>query len=149
LRRARIRDPEFEKGAHLISIIGNSNIVAVTPSVDSCRNVYLWDHLRGSAVATIVCVNTVKGIRLRPDILIIATVGYVSVRSFRRFTEIAGYAAGDNGIFDVRTALSSSLVAFQAPDTGVVSIANYLDPAVALLDLQAFQSPVSFVRFSA
>lgn len=138
----------FAHGARLISIIGNSNIAAVTPN--SSTSVYLWDIPSNTEIASVGFGDIVWGIRLRPDILVAATCKTISVRQLSGFSEIASFETAFNkdGIFDIPATFSSSLIAFPSPDIGVVTICNYLDSSVKPLNVHAFKSPITFIKFS-
>ena len=144
------KHPAFKTGCRLISLIGNSNVVALTPNSETSQNVYLWDRTANQELASVGFGDTVWGIRLRPDILVAATAKKISVRSLSDFSEIAVFDTAFNkeGTFDIPATLSSSLIAFPAPDIGVVSICDYLEPSVRPLNVHAFKSPVGFIKFS-
>jgi WD40 repeat protein len=141
--------PAFSQGARLISVLGSSNIVAVTPNPAS-NQVFIFDRLKGQELATINLGEQVNGIRLRPDILIAATAKKISVRSLSDFCEITAFetAASREGLFDVPATLASSLIAFPSPDTGIAALANYLDSSGRLTHVHACKGPIAFLKFS-
>jgi hypothetical protein len=141
--------PAFTQGARLISTLGNSNIVAVTPN-SAGTQVFIFDRTKSAELAAINFGEPVNGIRLRPDILVAATAKKISVRSLSDFCEIAAFdpAYSRDGIFDIPATFSSSLLAFPSPDIGVATIADYLDSTVRLLHVHAFKTPIAFLKFS-
>jgi WD40 repeat protein len=141
--------PAFAQGARLISTLGNSNIVAVTPNSPGPQ-VFIFDRNKTQELASVQFGDPVCGIRLRPDILVAATCKKISVRSLSDFSEIASFEPAYNrdGIFDIPATFSSSLVAFPSPDIGVASVADYLDTSVRMLHVHAFKTPIVFVKFS-
>lgn len=148
-----LRNPAFPKGTRLISMLGNSNIVAVTP-MGSSQNVYIFDRFapteKEKELASCNLGDEVCGIRLRPDILVAATRKKISVRQLSDFSEIASFETTFNvdGIFDIPATFSSSLLAYPSSDIGVVSVCNYLDSSVRTLNVHAFKTPISFIKFS-
>lgn len=151
-----LKNPFFPKGARLISTLGNSNIIALTPYTDKPNCVYIFETFSTSnsgdnhELAMCNFDEDVCGIRLRPDILVVATHKKISVRQLSDFTEIASFTTTFNvdGIFDIPATFSSSLLAFPSPDIGVVSVCNYLDSSVRTINVHAFKTPVSFIKFS-
>jgi WD40 repeat protein len=141
--------PAFAQGVRLISTLGNSNIVAVTPN-SAGTQVFVFDRNKGQELAAINFGEPVNGIRLRPDILVAATAKKISVRSLSDFCEIAAFdpAYSREGVFDIPATFSSSLIAFPSPDIGVATVADYIDSSVRLLHVHAFKTPITFLKFS-
>ncbi|KAH0795632.1 WD repeat domain phosphoinositide-interacting protein 3 [Histomonas meleagridis] len=144
------RIKSMSNGTRLISVLGNSNIVAITASTDPSQNVYIWDIANNTALSTITYNDSIWGIRLRPDILVAATSKSIFVNSLSDSSIITTFntAFNKDGIFDIPATISSSLIAYPSPDIGVVTICDYLDPSFTPLNVHAFKTPVSFIKFS-
>jgi WD40 repeat protein len=146
----RLSDTLFPQGFRLVATLGKSNIIAITPYSTSNEHVYLWDRVKNEQIARVSFGDPIRGVRLHPDILIASTSNRISVRQLTDFSEIAAYepAPMRDGTFDIPE-LYSSLIAFPAPETGVISVADYLDPTIPPLYAQAHRAPITFVRFNA
>jgi WD40 repeat protein len=147
----RLPDTLFPQGLRFVATLGKSNILAITPYSTSNEHVYLWDRAKNEQIARVSFGGPVLGVRLHPDILIASTSNRISVRQLSDFSEIASYESAPmrDGTFDVPELYSSSLIAFPASGTGVISVADYLDPTITPLHIQAHRAPITFVRFNA
>lgn len=147
---ATCRIQSMPQGTRLISTLGNSNIVAITSKSESSQNVQIWEIMSNSELMSINYNDTVWGIRLRPDIIITATSKKIFINDLIDSSEISSIntAFNKDGIFDVPAIYSSSLLAYPSPDIGVVTICNYLDSSYSSLNVHAFKTPISFIKFS-
>lgn len=137
-------------GTRLISTLGNSNIVAITANTESSQSVQIWDITSNAELMSINFNESVWGVRLRPDILVTATSKKIFVNDLVDSSEIISFntAFNKDGIFDIPSVFSSSLLAYPSPDIGVVTICNYLDSSYPSLNVHAFKTPISFIKFS-
>lgn len=141
---------EFTRGIRLISTLGNSNIVAVTAESDSSPNIYIYDYKEKKKLTQYNLNDTIYGIRLRPDLIAVATAKKIEIRTLSSSTPVCSFDTAFNrdGIFDIPSTFSSSLIAFPAPDIGVITIANYLDNSFKRIHVHVFKTPISFIKFS-
>ena len=145
--------PDFSHGAKNISLLGNSNIIALTPNVQNPTTVHIFDknHKNSAQELTLYKFNdTICGIRLRPDILIVASSKRISVHQLSNSQKIVQFETAFNkdGVFDIPATFSSSLIAYPSTDIGVVSVCNYLDSSVRVSNVHAFKTPVCLIKFS-
>jgi len=141
---------EFEKGTVNISTLGMSNIVAIVPMQENPTKVFIWDRYTSTELASFNYDLPVTGIKLRPDYILCSTSKQLQVRALSDSSLITRYDTAFNrdGVFDICSSYTSSIVAFPSPDIGVVTIVDCLDPTYVPKHVHAFKSPINFIKFN-
>ena len=142
--------PVFKQGCNLISTLGTSNILSLTPLMDENKIVYIWDKFSNNIMSLIEFDKPVVSFLMKPEYLIAATSKSVQVRKISDSSLVNKYDTIFNrdGIFDTPSLYSSNLIAFPAPDTGVVAIVDYTDISFTPRFIHAFKSSILFIKFN-
>ena len=142
--------PQFPAGCNLISTLGTSNILAITPLEEESKSVYVWDRNNNCQMLKIDYNQPVVAVTLKPEYIIAATTKNVQVRNLSNSSLLRKFDTTFNrdGIFDTPSAFSSNIIAFPATDIGVVTIVDIDDSSSTPKHVHAFKSSILSIKFS-
>ena len=144
------QNKSFEKGVLFISTLGTSNIVALLPNQENPTKVFIWDRISNIELTSFTYDLPVSGIRLRPDYILCSTTKQIQVRALSDSSLICKFETAFNrdGVFDICSSYSSSIIAYPAPDIGVVTVVDCLDITSIPKYVHAFKTPITFLKFN-
>ena len=138
------------QGCSLISTLGTSNIIAVTPLEEDNKTVCIWDRFNNTFMSEISYDANVVSVALKPEYIIAATIKTIQIRKLSDSTLIRKFDTTFNrdGIFAYPSLFASNIIAYPAVDTGVVTIVDAGDISFSPKYIHAFKSSILSLKFN-
>jgi WD40 repeat protein len=119
--------------------VSDSNVIAIVDSKSD--TIQIWDRCLNRPYFSFAPPDRVKSMRLRPDVLLVMCVIDISVYNLFDSSQMALIPCTPNpyGAFDIVSAYGSARLAIPGPDSGMISVFDFLDPGTALVRFRAFE----------